>query len=172
MEFRCPECAKRLRIPDGRANPTVRCGNCGHVFRPLAAAGRAASTPQEPAQTSPPELQPNQDVITRESDSSSARRFSGGGLGVGFFILLLLLTRGPRLVKQFFDRPKEEEVPVRLDDQELRALQEALERADQQGETWEHEGDPDIRFDQFDKNQPEEFEDLKPVPETSDDPDR
>ena len=122
MEFRCPECAKRLRIPDGRANPTVRCGNCGHVFRPLEAAGRAASTPQveEPAQTSPPEPQPNQVVITREFDSSSARRFSGSGFGVAFFILMLLLTIGPRLAEHFFDHPKEEEVPVRLDDQDLR----------------------------------------------------
>ena len=33
MEFDCPECAKRLRIADDRANPKVRCTNCGHIFR-------------------------------------------------------------------------------------------------------------------------------------------
>jgi len=33
MEFGCPECSKRLRIPNDRVNPKVRCTNCGHIFR-------------------------------------------------------------------------------------------------------------------------------------------
>lgn len=155
MEFNCPTCQTKLRVSDELQNPKVRCRACGTIFRPLESGGSISPSPTPPVapqvnrfpdQPKPAESpfastsQPGRDSFGSPTPSAptrprpvvtprSAAPGKRGGWGIILFIILMLLSRGPRLLRNFQRQPAPPP-PVQIDDDEvLRRLREVQERA-------------------------------------------
>ena len=157
MEFPCAGCGKRLRVPDTARNPKVRCPRCGYIFRPFAgkqvvaaqvveeqppASSRSSvSSSPRPAARLPSESRPTPTRstsspagTTRKPSAQSTKpvstpKKSAGGFGIGFFILLMVLSRAPRMLERLFDKedPPPAPVEVEMDPLILEAVKKAAE---------------------------------------------
>jgi hypothetical protein len=137
MDFNCAECRKRLRIPDGRRNPRVRCPNCGLVSRPFARQAveakqtlESGSTPY-PAHQQQPAPQPRPQTTSRPVQTPPTpkkTKNTGGGLGIVIIISLMLLSRAPGLLRRLAP-DKREPPPVNKPDEMKRAVDEILQKA-------------------------------------------
>ena len=128
MEFTCPECGKRLRTPDHLQNPLVRCRTCGATFR----AGQQAGP--WPSESAPPSSVPEMPAerVAFPTPTSSPSRMAGNGLKISGIVLLILLAKGPRLLRHLFDNPpKPQPAPARVHEDQLRQLQEMKARKEQ-----------------------------------------
>ena len=130
MEFNCPECGKRLRTPDHLQNPLVRCRTCGATFR----AGQQAGP--WPSESAPPSSIPEMPAerVAFPTPTSSPSRMVGNGLKISGIVLLILLAKGPRLLRHLFDdRPKPRPAaPARVHEDQLRQLREMREARKEQ----------------------------------------
>ncbi|MFV1966003.1 MAG: hypothetical protein ACC628_11305 [Pirellulaceae bacterium] len=124
MIISCPDCGQPLRVPDHLENPLLRCRRCQSTFRPL---DLETPEPVVDAESVYDEPEPEPEMYVSVSPApASARRNKkkvGRGLGVIALILFILISKAPRLLKKLFDdRPKEQPVPVHLNEKEMQEL--------------------------------------------------
>lgn len=133
MEVSCENCDQRLRVPDGLRAARIRCRACGHEFEVSSASNQpeqslAAAEQPDIAVDREEENQQLREFLERTAAERSAANKSGTGTKAGWsaiaFILLLLVTKGPKLWKLFQVRKPAKPAPAqRFEPREQRPLQ-------------------------------------------------
>ena len=141
VETRCPDCSKRLRLPETYSNQQIHCRNCGSVFRP--SEGDLYEPEAVPAAAEADDVAGPRPVA--RSPKPTVTRSRGGGGGIGMAIIIgIVLSRGiPGVLKMFGNGDRGKPEPVEIRDENFQVLEDALraagERPDVVGEGDERE---------------------------------
>ena len=134
VETRCPDCSKRLRLPETYSGQRIRCRNCGSVFRPVERDLQGAI--EVPYAAAADEVSPRSAPAPSPARSPrpTATRSRGGGGGFGIAIIIgIVLFRGiPGLFKMLGDKDRRKLAPVEIRDEDLHELQDALRQLEKQ----------------------------------------
>ena len=158
MEFNCPTCQTKLGVSDDLDNPKVRCRVCGTIFRPFESGGAAPADPEYQASPAASQVNPfHIEPKPTESPSSvevnpplerdnfptlepplrprtTQQKSRRGGWGIAVFIIFMLLSRVPRMLRNFEreePQPQLQPDPFLIDHEMRRNIRELRERKEQ-----------------------------------------